>query len=84
MEERFFAEVHAAGVPARVYTDDRGLLEPPPPPADMPAVERPWCGQEFARHRALRTRVARARRQLSTLAKGYAGHDGVHDMLAEI
>eukprot|EP00959_Pyramimonas_sp_CCMP1952_P283637 5929094-Pyramimonas_sp.AAC.1 len=70
-----FAELHAAGVPARVYTDDRGLPVSPPPPADMPAMECPWCGQGFARHRALRTHVARMHRQLSTLARGYAGHD---------
>ena len=77
VESQFFITAHAAGVPARVYTDERGLLVPPPPPEIAHNMECPWCGMIFHRHRALRTHVARMHRQLSTLAKGYADHTGI-------
>eukprot|EP00959_Pyramimonas_sp_CCMP1952_P173031 3616147-Pyramimonas_sp.AAC.1 len=40
-------------------------------------MECPWCGAGSTRHRAMRTQLARMNRQLSTLARVYAGHDGV-------
>eukprot|EP00959_Pyramimonas_sp_CCMP1952_P163629 3420771-Pyramimonas_sp.AAC.1 len=63
---------------ALLRRNERGPLVQPPESAAVTQMERPWCGEAFVRHGALRTHMARMHRQLVTIARRYAGFDGTY------
>eukprot|EP00959_Pyramimonas_sp_CCMP1952_P405259 8493727-Pyramimonas_sp.AAC.1 len=57
MEKSFFDAAAEAGVPRRIYTDERGLRLTPPAPPPVFHMRCPWCGAAFSRMRALRAHI---------------------------